>query len=163
MSATIEHVLTLFFLLGALVCFAHGAASRSLPTTIIQLVVALAFLAVAVGLRGAVIPALGLIVLGVAVAPFVLLAAATLTEQKTPSRIDNVSIAVVAAASVGIVMGWGGWLSPVAAMSPATPPAVGGGMPWVAALLFVAILTVMGLVGFGERGVLGQRDGDLAP
>lgn len=107
---------------------------------------------------GAADVALTLALVAVGWAPLLLLGAILLSSRATKAvRRRPPWLSMAAAASAASAMIWASWDigAPVMA-SPQTMPTAPAA-PWLAALIFVAAVAVVGLLGFSERGVLGPK------
>ena len=107
---------------------------------------------------GAVLPAIGLVVLGVSLFPAWLLGGMVLsTNAAKDSRRRGpwlTSLAALATAAVIVAA------TPELITTPNIAFPETAGLPaLLAALMFVAGVCVIGLIGYGERGALGPRDG----
>lgn len=145
------HVLALVFALGAFVCALATAMARSLFAMCMSLASAHACAAVAVMGLGAGDAALMLALYGAGFAPVLVLAGLLLSARATKTyKRAPVLLAGVAATAAGAAMLWAA--PELSAASPHLLHASGAVAPWMAALLFVAALGCVGLLGYGERG-----------
>jgi hypothetical protein len=148
--------LALVLALGATVVAAAMLRARSLLVMAVCLAAIAALVSGAVILLGGGDGALAIVVVGVGLAPFLILAGLLLSARtaKTPPR------GALWLSAFAIVAGLAGALSlgPELAVSPA--PLGGGEIAgvWLAVLVFAAGAGCAGLLGYGERGVLERRE-----
>jgi len=143
--------LALTFSAGALACALATAMSRSLFAMCMSLASAHACAAVAIMSLGASDGALTLALFGAGLAPFLMLAGLLLSARaaKVYKR-GPVVLAAVTASAAGVAMLWAA--PELGATSAPMMHAHGAIGPWLAALLFVAAMGCVGLLGYGERG-----------
>lgn len=99
--------------------------------------------------------AAGTAVLGVGIAPIVLLSAVLLSARAAKPRRRGapwLSIGAAALAAAAMV-----WAAPTLDLAPQIAAPHEGAPLALAALVFVGLATCVGLLGYGERGVLGAR------
>lgn len=100
--------------------------------------------------------ALAMALLGVGLAPVFLLAGLLLSARGFKARALPWISLIVASASVVLIA----WISPeLSSAPPAAAEAPSASAFWLAALVFVAVCTCAGLIGYGERGVLEHKRG----
>lgn len=138
----------------AVVSALGALAARSAFAMIMYLSVTAALSAVAMAAMGAGDAALGVALVGVALAPFLLMGAVLLSARASKrSAFPWLSAALGLAALLPI--GWA--LSDLrGAPSPADHGAGLSGL-WPALIVFVAAAACVGLLGYGERGVMQRR------
>lgn len=133
---------------------AFGAlAARSAFAMILYFSVTAAFAAVAVAAMGAGAASLAVALVGVAIAPFLLMGAALLSARASKrSAFPWLSAALGAAALAPIGLA-------VADLRGVASPAQTGGISalWLALIVFVVAAACVGLLGYGERGILQRR------
>lgn len=157
MNPAVSHAaewVALALLIGALACAWAAAMARSLFAAVI-LFAAFATLCAA-ALTAVATPEIAIIaaLFGLGVAPLLLLAALLLSARVAKPRPHGRPWAMLAATVIaGGVLGWSLWgLAPTrAAVNGDSGPGVA---IWAAALMFAAAFTAVGLLGYGERGVL---------
>lgn len=135
-------------------------AARSAFAMIMYLVVTAAFATAALAALGAGEAGLGLALAGVAIAPFLLLGAVLLSARASKrSAFPWASTAIGAAALLPI-----GWTLADLRGAPAlTEQSAGVSGLWLALIVFVAAAACVGLLGFGERGIMQRRPEGGAP
>jgi hypothetical protein len=95
---------------------------------------------------------------GVGLAPLLLMSGLLLSTRVAKTRAGGTMLMLIAAAGGAVMVAIA---APELARAPATPS---DGEPiglWIAALVFVTAITCAGLLGYGERGVLGRRPSEL--
>lgn len=102
--------------------------------------------------------AAALALLGVGIAPIVLLGGVLLSARAAKPRTRgspwlSIGAAILAAAAML-------WAAPTLELGPAIAAPRGGAPSALAVLIFVASAACVGLLGYGERGVLGDRGPD---
>lgn len=134
---------------------AFGAlAARSAFAMIVFLAASAAMAAVALAAMGAGEAALGVALVGAAIAPFLLMGAVLLSARASKrSAFPLLSAALGAAALLPI--GWA--LADLRGAPAVMDQAAGVSGLWLALVVFVAAAACVGLLGFGERGVMQRR------
>ena len=148
------HWLGLVLIVFAAVSALGALAARSAFAMVMYLVVAAAFAAAALAALGAGEAGLGVALVGVAIGPFLLLGAVLLSARASKrSAFPWASTAIGAAALAPI-----GWALADLRGAPALT-AQGDGVSglWLALIVFVAAAACVGLLGFGERGIMQRR------
>ncbi len=147
-----------FALVVAAGAVALGAlAARSLFAMCVGLAAASALAACAMLALGRGAGGLALALAGVGVAPVLLMSGLLLSARGSRARsLPLVSLLIAGASVVAIA-----WVAPdlraaLASVLPEAPPPT----LWLAALLFVAVCAGVALLGYGERGVIGHKDGE---
>lgn len=148
------HGLALALTIGAAAAVIGALTARSLYAMCVQLIAAGACIAASMLTLGAGDGALAQALLGVALAPVVLLATMLLSARAAKPRRTGVpwlTFVAAAAAAVAIL-----WMTPeLGRAAPAAAQTQAGALaPWLAMLVFVAAATCVGLLGYGERGAL---------
>lgn len=134
---------------------AFGAlAARSAFAMVMYLAVTAALAATALAAFGTGEAGLGLALCGVAIAPFLLLGSVLLSARASKrGALPWVSAAIGAGSLIPI-----GWALADLPLAPApTGPSAGISGLWLALIVFVAAAACVGLLGFGERGVMQRR------
>jgi hypothetical protein len=149
-DALIAQTLAFAFALAAIAAALTALSVRSLFAMCMGLAGAGACAAIALLALGAGEGALAMALFGAALAP-VLMLAGVLLSARTAKALKHGPIwfSAVAASAAGAAIVWA---APELAVAPAPPALSGAAAPWLAALVFVAVLGVVALLGFGERG-----------
>jgi hypothetical protein len=156
-DALLGSTMALLSTLGALAAAGVVIATRSLFVVSVALVVMLAMAAAAFAGLGLANAALGASVFGVALAPTLLLGAIVLTGRSAKRYplgaflLAGIACILLAAALTASLFGF------VTAADRPPPPAPRGVALLLTAIVFVAALASVGLLGYGERGLLGRR------
>lgn len=133
---------------------AFGAlAARSAFAMILYLAVTAALAAVAVAAMGAGAASLAMALVGVAFAPFLLMGAALLSaraSKRSPFPWLSAALGAAALAPIGVAL---------ADLRGAAGLAQSSGVSalWLAFIVFVVAVAGVGLLGYGERGILQRR------
>lgn len=148
------HWLALVLTVGAIAGALGAVTARSLYAMCVYLVVAGACAAASVLALGAADAALAQVLVGVAFTPVVLLAVMLLSARATkPRQGARPWWALLAAVATAAAVFWA-----MPELGPATPVVAaateGAVAPWLTALIFVAVASCVGLLGYGERGAL---------
>jgi hypothetical protein len=150
------HWLALALMAAAIAAACGAAMSRSLFSVVMFVAVASALASAALLALSAAQAALDAALLGVGLAPMVLLAALLLSTRTTKSRrAGRPWLTLVAACAAGAAM-----LAAAPEFEASAPVAgpAGSVTLWLAQLAAVAVFACVGLLGFGERGALEPHD-----
>jgi hypothetical protein len=151
--------MALVLIAAAAVAAMSALGARSLVGMCLAVAAMAALSAAALATRGG-DGALALAAFGVGFAPMLLMAGLLLSTRAVKSRRSETWLGLVAAcAAAGLIA----VAAPELEQAPA-PVAEGGAVGlWLAALVFVSAVACAGLLGYGERGVLGRRAPELEP
>lgn len=144
------HALALIFTIAAIAAALLALSVRALFASAIAVGAISACAAAAMLALGAGEGALALALLGVGLAPVLMLGAILLSARASKAVNQGpiwFSAAGAVAAGAAVL-----WAAPELGATQAEPVLNGAAGPWLAALVFVAALAVLALLGFGERG-----------
>ncbi len=149
-EALFAQALALVFTLAAIAAALTALSVRALFATAMGLAGACACAAVALTALGAGEAALALALFGAALAPVLMLGGVLLSARAAKALNHGpIWFTAIAAAATAVAVAWG---APELAAAPPSRGLDGAAAPWLAALVFVAALGVVALLGFGERG-----------
>jgi len=146
--------LATLFLLGALACALGAVTARALFAACMAVAATCACAAVAVLARGADDAALALAFFGVGLAPVLVLGVLLLSARAVKPRKGGPVLGVLVAAL--FVLGAVAWLAPELITPRPAPVVEPSAAFWLAPLVFVAAIGVIGLLGYGERGAFAR-------
>ena len=150
LEVVFAHTLALVFVLAGLGAALTALSVRALFATCMGVAGVAACAAVALLASGAGEGALAMALFGVALAPALMLAGVLLSARSAKAiKRGPIWFSAVAAGMVGAVFVW---VAPELATAPAPREMDAAAGPWLAALVFVAAVGVVALLGFGERG-----------
>jgi hypothetical protein len=157
---TVADALTFALLLIVVVMAGAALAARSLVVTVLCCMMSAAVAGLILVAAGANLAGLAMVGAGVAFFPILLFVGLSLSASSIKARKQRSWLTFVAAcALVGLVFPIAPEL--VAGSARAGEPVVSA--PLLGAMAFVAVSAVVALVGYGERGILGQRGGRARP
>jgi len=152
-EALITYALALVFALAAIGAALTALSVRALFATCMALAGVSACAAAALVALGAGEGALAVALFGVGLAPVLMMAGVLLSARAAKAmKHGPIWFSAVAAAAVGAAAAWS---APELAAAPQAGALSASAAPWLGALVFVAALGVIALLGFGERGPLG--------
>lgn len=157
MVTLVAHVLALV-LMGLAIAAAVGALmARSLVAMVLCVAAVGALSASALLALGAGDAALAQALFAFALAPVILLAALLLSARAAKARRSVPLLTIGAAVAAGVAVLWA---TADMGPAPAAVPAPDGALaPWLAPLVFVAVVSGFGLLAYGERGALEHPSG----
>jgi len=160
MSAPIiVQLIALVLTLGAIAAALGAVTARALFASVMYLIVVAALAGAAILTLGVGDAALALFLLGVGVAPILLLGAILLSVRAAkPRRSGTPWLSIGASIAITAALAWGVADLGVAGTGLATE-SVSPLAPWLAPLVFVACAACVALLGYGERGALDRRFG----
>jgi hypothetical protein len=151
-ALTLLHWLGFGFILFAVAVAIGAAMARTHFATTVLVAVVAVLVALALLCFGAGEAALAVTLLGVGMAPVLLLGGILLSTPAIRGKRRPSWLAMLAIGATSVALIWA--TRDAAAPQIALTPPLGFGL-WLALLVFVAALVCVGLLGYGERGALG--------